>query len=122
MLACSLATCARICLLQRQEKHEEAIVYFKEALVVFEEAFPSGHWLIPLAQGNRGTSLAELGNYQEAEEELIASYEGLSSELGPDHRRTQATLKRLVELYEAWGKPSKAAEYKELIQVDPDSD
>lgn len=34
--------------------------------------------------------------------------------LGERHERTRQTAARLVHLYEAWGKPDKAAEYEAL--------
>ena len=36
--------------------------------------------------------------------------------LGPDDVRTLKAVGRLVELYEAWGKPEKASEYRALLQ------
>jgi outer membrane protein assembly factor BamD (BamD/ComL family) len=39
----------------------------------------------------------------------------LQTELGEQQERTQKAVSRLVELYEAWGKPDKAAEYRALL-------
>ena len=36
--------------------------------------------------------------------------------LGATHERTVKTINALVDLYEAWGKPDRAAEYRERLQ------
>jgi hypothetical protein len=34
---------------------------------------------------------------------------------GPDHADTQGVIRRLVELYEGWGKPSEANRFRQLL-------
>ena len=36
----------------------------------------------------------------------------------PDHRRTRRAARGLVELYEAWGRPERAAPYRVLAKAD----
>jgi hypothetical protein len=50
--------------------------------------------------------------YAEAEPLLTEGYNGLASSLGPKHPRTVEANQRLVHLYDAWRKPTKAAEYR----------
>jgi hypothetical protein len=54
----------------------------------------------------------------EAEALLLAAHHALAAQLGPDHRRTQRALGRIVELYNAWGKPAEAAEYRARLASD----
>ncbi len=68
-----------------------------------------------------GASLAGQKKYADAEPLLLQSYQGLQqrqSSLPPyliaPHRITES-LERLVQLYEAWGKPAPAAEWKQKL-------
>ena len=68
-----------------------------------------------------GASLAGQKNYAEAEPLLVESCQGLQehqASLPACHnppRRIKESLERLVHLYDAWGKPAKAAEWKEKL-------
>lgn len=79
-----------------------------------------------------GAALAGQQRYEEAEPLLVTSYASLRDKLGdscktsrpgpcvswearPTHV-TREALERLVELYEAWGKEEKAAEYRALLE------
>ena len=57
---------------------------------------------------NYGLLLTKLGRYEEAERELLFALQ-VYREKG---LRAQRTIGHLVELYEAWGKPEKAAKYR----------
>ena len=60
-------------------------------------------------------------NYAEAEPLLLQSYQGLQqrqASLPPilnAPRRITESLERLVQLYDAWGKPTQAAEWKKKL-------
>jgi hypothetical protein len=56
-----------------------------------------------------------LGRYEEAATLLIASYPIVRDKKGAKSRNTRDILARLVDLYPAWGRPEKAAEYRELL-------
>ena len=71
-----------------------------------------GHWAIYNAQSGYGSCLLLARRYQEAEKELLAAHAGLADALGADHSRAVWAKERLVELYNAWGRPEKAAEYR----------
>ena len=49
--------------------------------------------------------------YDDAETALLEAHEILVASLGAEHPQTLKVLPNLVELYEAWGKPDKAAEW-----------
>ena len=60
-----------------------------------------------------GAALAGQHRFQEAEDLLVSSYAQLLRMEGPAATFTQEARQRLVDLYEAWGKPEKAAPYRE---------
>ena len=49
--------------------------------------------------------------YGEAESGLLEAYEILISAPAPEQVRSNDAIKTLIELYEAWDKPDKAAEW-----------
>jgi hypothetical protein len=59
--------------------------------------------------------MTELGHYERAEQLLLAAHGVLRSERGEQQTRTQRAVRRLTMLYEAWGKPEKAAEYRAML-------
>ncbi len=74
-----------------------------------------------IAMNMLGASLAGQKNYAEAEPLLLQGYEGLQqrrASLAPylnPTRRIEESLERLVQLYDAWGKPTQAAEWKQKL-------
>ena len=63
-----------------------------------------------------GACLFKLKRYREAEEQLLPAYAALKATRGAQHASTRHTVSRLRELYEAWGKPSQAAPYRNSAQ------
>ena len=59
-----------------------------------------------------GAILTKLGRHDEAETFLLEAHRGLVDSSGSDHVRTLTAAGYLVELYEAWGKPDQAAEWR----------
>jgi tetratricopeptide (TPR) repeat protein len=68
-----------------------------------------------------GASLAGQGRYSEAEQLLLTGYEGLrkreSTIPSPDRSALQHAGERIVRLYQDWGKPEEAAEWREKLRV-----
>ena len=54
----------------------------------------------------------ELEKYTEAEPVALEAYRGYLELYGPEASRTRKSLRRLVDLYGAWGKPQMAAEWQ----------
>ena len=54
----------------------------------------------------------QLGKYPEAEPVAEETYRGYLELYGPQASRTHGARERMIELYEAWGKPDKAAEWR----------
>jgi serine/threonine protein kinase/tetratricopeptide (TPR) repeat protein len=104
--------------LNSQGNYGEAEPLLKEAIDIYLTTSGPDVWEVPNARGHYGTCLSKLGRYAQAEGHLLAAHAGLDKFFGPQHRRTQKIVKDLIELYEAWGKPSKAAPYRKLLATE----
>ncbi len=54
----------------------------------------------------------EQARYDKAESLLLETLEDRCKVLGEEHPDTLGSLNNLIELYEAWGKPEKAEEWR----------
>jgi serine/threonine protein kinase len=70
--------------------------------------------LRPAYERNLARVLTRLGRYEEAERELLRSFEALKSNADPS--AGTRTVERFVELYEAWNKPAEAARWRATTQ------
>ena len=61
--------------------------------------------------------LLELKRYEAAEGQALAALPILRASLGDRHEWTQRTVRLLVDLYEAWGKPDEARRYRPLTTL-----
>jgi serine/threonine protein kinase len=59
----------------------------------------------------------ELEKYAEAEPVAQEAYQGYLELYGHGASRTQAALNRLVKLYEDWGRPDQAAQWRETVEA-----
>ena len=66
-------------------------------------------------ESDLGRCLTGLGRYEEAERLLTASTRVLREARGERYATTQAAVNALVGLYEAWGKPGEAAQYRRSL-------
>ena len=65
-----------------------------------------------MAQIEQARCLKELGRFEEAEPLLLVGLRRVEAEHGPDHDQTNAVRAHLAALYEAWGKPDEAQQYR----------
>ena len=98
--------------LQKAGDLQEAEARLRESLALYKEAYPQGHIQIPTTESLLGGCLTDMKRYPEAEPLLTSSYAVILKQFGPDHPRTLAARGRVIGLYEAWGKPQKAAAYR----------
>lgn len=98
-----------LCLL-KQDKYAEAEPVVRECLAIREKAAPD-HWLRYNAMSMLGEALAGQKKYAEAEPLLLEGYEKMRPPKPVAFRKREA-LERIVKLYEAWGKPQRAAEWR----------
>lgn len=99
-----------------QGRYDEAAKLGQQALDICLKTLKPDHWLVNRARSFLGACLTKLKWYPEAEAQLLTGYAGLKAERGEQHALTRKTASRLVELYESWGKPERAAFYRNLPQ------
>ncbi len=91
---------------------------FREALRVYDRAKPDD-WRRFEIQGQLGESLAARKRFAEAEPLIIGGYEGLTARrkdvTADAWRRLPEAGRRVVRLYEAWGKPAEADRWRKKI-------
>jgi tetratricopeptide (TPR) repeat protein len=99
---------------------QEAERLFLRGLELADGAAVARDW--PLGRAHYGICLARMGRFEGAEEMLLAGYEQLHHRDG-DHRvHTQEAITGLAELYRAWGKPERAAEWRAMLETRSDPD
>lgn len=95
--------------LAKNGKVKEAEPLLRECLEIRQKSLPTGDWLIADTQSLLGGCLTEQARYADAEPLLLDSCLALDKAQGlPASIRGEAR-KRIVRLYESWGKPEKAA-------------
>ena len=99
-----------------QDKFSEAEAIFGRIVGIARGSQSGTHWLTYAFAMDHGKSLSALGRYDEAEPILVESSTRLIDILGIEHRRSKRSLNALISLYEAWGKPERAAEYRALLE------
>lgn len=100
--------------LESDGKFAESEKVTREYLAIDEKAYPD-HWQRFRAASLLGASLAGEKKYAEAEPLLVEGYKGLLARRdripAPYRYNLEFARKWLVQLYGAWGKPEKAAEW-----------
>jgi tetratricopeptide (TPR) repeat protein len=90
----------------------EGLALTADAVGIFGKVLEPGQWEMAAARSAYGHCLGRVGRYAEGEEELLDALGTVDRALGPDHPRMESIRARLVELYEAWGRPDEAASYR----------
>ncbi|MBL8114244.1 MAG: serine/threonine protein kinase [Acidobacteria bacterium] len=101
--------------LKRRSNLDEAERTLRRALAIHVKAF--GEDAIPVA-GTRsalGSVLVARRKFAEAESLLGQAWQVQEKPLGEKDRQSQKTLRALVELYRAWGKPEQAAAFETKV-------
>jgi serine/threonine protein kinase/tetratricopeptide (TPR) repeat protein len=95
-----------------QSRGAEAEPVLRESLALRRASLPDGHWLVASSEGVLGDCLSRRGRYAAAEPLLLRAHEALAAQFGPGHERAVEARRRLVALYEAWGRPADAARFR----------
>jgi len=98
--------------LTRERKFAEAERYLREALAMKQKTFAADHWDVATTKNLLGACLTDEGRYAAAEPLLVESRAIIEKQFGPASDRTRVATTRVVTLYERWGKPGKAAEWR----------
>jgi len=96
-------------------KPRAAEALHREALTIQLKALGEDHWQVALTKVLLGTCLTANQRFAEAESMLLGGYPRLKEKLGGSHRFTTVALRELITLYDRWGNPKKAAEYRALV-------
>jgi serine/threonine protein kinase/tetratricopeptide (TPR) repeat protein len=98
-----------------QSKWAEAEPVLRESLDVLERARPDD-WMRFDAMSTLGVALIGQGHHAEAEPLILGGYEGMAARKAtippPGKPRLPEAAARVVALYEAWGKPEQARQWR----------
>ncbi|MCP4246449.1 MAG: serine/threonine protein kinase [bacterium] len=84
----------------------------RESLERRQAALPESDPSIAVTEGALGECLTALGRYEEAEALLLESYSRLAPQEGEENDEARQACERIAALYEAWGEPERAAEWR----------
>jgi tetratricopeptide (TPR) repeat protein len=105
------------CLL-RQDEYAQAEPLLRESLAVFEVKLPDS-WKTSQIQSRLGMAMLGQGRFAEAEPLLVRSYDALTAQEQQIPALSRNIVKdtgdRLVQLYEAWGRSDRAAEWRKRL-------
>jgi hypothetical protein len=113
--AATLVPLGRIRLRRGEAKQAEPLL--REALRIYDKQAPEA-WYRFDAQSRLGECLAAQAKYAEAEPLVLGGYEGLRrhvKEAPPSSNYLPEAGARIVQLYEAWGKPEDAAAWRAKV-------
>jgi hypothetical protein len=96
-------------------KNKDAEPLFRESLNIMRKTLSEDHWELASTKSRLGGCLTGLKQFEEAEPLLVESYPILKSKRGEKNKHTQKALSYIIDLYKAWGKPEKAAEYRAML-------
>ncbi len=98
-----------------QGQFKEAERIGSQALDIYLKTLNPEHWLVYRTRSYIGGCLIKLKRFREAEEQLLIAYDGLKTTRGEQHALTRRAISRLIEMYDAWGKPDQAQSYRTLL-------
>ena len=115
-----------ILLLERDEP-EEAESMMRDTVEVARRTLGAEHWLVGNFLSKHGRALAVLGRYDGAEAVLLESHAILEAAHAGHtvlmNQRDQITraVDNLVDLYDTWGKPQEAAEWRAKLHTEQEA-
>ncbi len=83
-----------------------------EAVVAARGTLGAEHWLHGNFLGKQGRALAALERVDDAQSPLLVAHGIVQTALGDEHEQTKRVVGYLADLYDAWGEPEKAAEWR----------
>ncbi len=96
-------------------KAEEGTPAMERSIPLHEDNLEPDHWRIGNARQWYGFCLTKLTRFAEAEEQIRAGMTLLSDALGADHYRVDAARRKLIDVYEAWGRIEAAEAERALL-------
>ena len=93
-----------------------AFDYYDRALGILDTKLPTDHPEVVFAQAAKGRALTRLERYADGEECLLKAYNSGLKRWGPDDVDVLEFAGWIADLYEAWGRPGAAAEFRAVAQ------
>ncbi len=103
--------------LVEQGNYSEGKILLLSGIATLSDAVPT-HRHLPRMRLFLARSLAETGQFAEAEELLRTTHAHLNDTQGSGHELTREAVRFLEELYDDWGRPELANAYREELPVD----
>jgi hypothetical protein len=104
--------------LLKQQRYAEAEAMLRPARTLRDEKQPK-HWTTFVTRYALGGALVGQAKYAEAEPLLLSAQAGLLKRVSVSNPeisgRLKETMDQLVQLYTAWGKPERAAEWRKKL-------
>jgi tetratricopeptide (TPR) repeat protein len=115
-VAVSCNNLARVLL--AESKLGEATEVCRQALEASRGSPPPSHSCSAALRGTYGECLLALGEFEAAEELLLESHALYREAFGDEHELTRQALRRIADLYAAWGYPGLALEWRSGLASD----
>jgi tetratricopeptide (TPR) repeat protein len=101
-------------------KKADTVALATQQVRAAREQLPADSLELAMALAPPGQSLMEVQEYADAEPLLLASYKGLKqneADIAPEEKDSllRDATARLVQLYDAWGKPHEAAKWRQEL-------
>ncbi len=87
----------------------------QESLAIRRKYNPATSWVIASSESVLGDHYTLTKEFAKAEALLVPAHAVFVKNFGPTHPRTITSAKRLIGLYDAWGKPGKASAYRAVV-------
>jgi len=98
--------------LTRLDRAAEGEPYLRDALAIRQKNFPADDFVVAHTSSMLGECLTAQKRFEEAQPLLLNGYNNLKAKLGDQNRRTIDARQRLAKLYDDWGKPDQAAQFR----------
>jgi eukaryotic-like serine/threonine-protein kinase len=106
---------------EAQGRLADAAELSRQTVDLARKAKLNDDWQLAIYRLDHGRYLTRMRQFSRAEKPLLESLAALKTLLGHDHPLAKKANQHLVELYEAWGKPVQAAEYRTILSTKPAS-
>jgi eukaryotic-like serine/threonine-protein kinase len=102
---------------EAQGRLADAVELSRQTVELARKAKLNDDWQLAIYRLDHGRYLTRMRQFPQAEKQLLESLASFKTVLGPDHQLSRKVTQLLVELYEAWGKPVQAAEYRTILST-----
>ena len=93
------------------QHYQEAGISAHTAAEIYSKTMSPSSWRTAVAEAAGGAALTGIGQYPEAEKQLVRSYTLLSNDAGALPTYRALTRGYLQDLYRRWGRPQQAQRY-----------